>query len=216
VPRTRADARGRLPVILALALALLPGGRALAAAGADPDWPCVQRLVPELAAGQVWAGEPPLDALPADAALAPPVADMPGRIAGRRLPPEEAARLAADALAKVPEPERAAQRALVFREALRLINRERGELVAGIKRYAKRQRALADKITGDGRRLVELRRDPAQATTVAELDNARAWDMRVFDERQRALDTLCDQPVRLEQRAFALGRLLAAQGQTAQ
>ena len=26
----------------------------------DPDWPCVQRLVPEVSAGMVWAG-PPID-----------------------------------------------------------------------------------------------------------------------------------------------------------
>lgn len=200
---------------LALALALLPAAGARAAASDDPAWPCVQRLVPELAAGQVWAGDPPLDALPADATLAGPLADMPGRIAARRVPPEEAVRLVADALARMPEPERAAQKALVFRETLRIINRERADLIAGIKRYATRQRALADKITADGRRLVELRRDPAQAVEVADLDTARGWDMRVFDDRQRALGTVCDQPVRLEQRAFALGRLLAAQGQTA-
>ena len=37
------------------------------ATSADPDWPCVQRLLPEIAGGMVWAG-PPLDdaALPED------------------------------------------------------------------------------------------------------------------------------------------------------
>ena len=26
------------------------------AAGGDPDWPCVQRKVPEISSGQVWTG----------------------------------------------------------------------------------------------------------------------------------------------------------------
>ena len=45
------------------------GAGALAAAGEDPDWPCVQRLVPEIAPAAIWAG-PPLDSV--DGAASPP------------------------------------------------------------------------------------------------------------------------------------------------
>ena len=45
------------------------GAGALAAAGEDPDWPCVQRLVPEIAPAVIWAG-PPLDSV--DGARASP------------------------------------------------------------------------------------------------------------------------------------------------
>src|SRR3546814_13897031 len=39
-------------------LTLLPAA-ARAAASADPDWPCIQRLVPRIAAAQVWGGPEP-------------------------------------------------------------------------------------------------------------------------------------------------------------
>ncbi|HEX8374351.1 MAG TPA: hypothetical protein VF606_04145, partial [Geminicoccaceae bacterium] len=72
------------------------------AAGEDPDWPCVQRLVPELAAGQMWPGKP-LDELPAGAAPDPAVAALPGELARRAVPLETAGARAAAALAAVPE-----------------------------------------------------------------------------------------------------------------
>ena len=40
---------------------------------------------------------------------------------------------------------------------------------------------------------------------------ARQWDLRVFEDRQRVLRQICEQPVRLEQRAFALSRALQAE-----
>jgi hypothetical protein len=187
-------------------LPLLPRGAA-AAMGTDPDWPCMQRLVPELAAGQLW-GATSLDDLPEGAKLAPALEQLPARLADRSLPTDEAQRLVEAALAQVPEAERTTQGALLFRETLRIINGQRGTMIVGIKRYAQRQQALAEKINQDGRKLVELRRDPARAEAQLELTSERRWDMRVFDERQRSLRAVCDQPVLLEQRAFAIARLI--------
>lgn len=204
--------------VVALLLELVAASRAgpaSAAAGEDPEWPCVQRLVPELAAGQLWGG-PPLDDLPTGAVLDPALATLPGELTARSLSTEAAVGRAVGAVAGLPEPARAAQRALLFRETLARINAERGELIAGIRRFASGQRRLAEKITADGRRLAEAP-PPAPAAPGAELvpasgqDEARAareWDIRVFDDRQRTLGTLCDQPVLLEQRAFALARAL--------
>ena len=36
------------------------------------------------------------------------------------------------------------------------------------------------------------------------------WDMRIFQDRQQALTYVCETPVILEQRVFALGRAIAA------
>jgi hypothetical protein len=192
-------------------LPLLPraGG---AATGADSDWPCVQRLVPELAAGQLWGGTSLAD-LPEGAKLAPTLEPLPAQLADRSLAPEEAQKRIEAALAQVPAGERKVQGALLFRETLRIINGQRGTMISGIKRYAKRQQALAQKINQDGRKLVELRRDPARADAQQELAAERSWDMRVFDERQRSLRAVCDQPVLLEQRAFAISRLIQGQQQ---
>lgn len=190
--------------LLAVTLRVVPAS----AAGEDPDWPCVQRLVPQLSAGQMWTGLP-LDELPAGVVAEPALATLPGEIARRAVPVEKAAERVAAALAAVPDgPKREEQRALLFRDTLAIINAERGDLVAGIKRSARRQRQLAEKVTASGRRLEELRADPAQAAAFTEASAERDWDMRVFDERQRSLTSLCDQPVLLEQRAFALARAI--------
>jgi hypothetical protein len=184
---------------------------ASAAGGADPDWPCVQRLVPELAGAQMWGGQPTLDQLPADAALASSLNALPDQIASRDMPVEQASEKARQALEQVPEAERDTQSALLFRDTLARINEERAGLIRGIRNFARRQKQLADKVTAEGRQLVQLRKDPAQATTLEETTTSRQWDMRIFDERQRALRTLCDQPVMLEQRAFALARTMQGQ-----
>lgn len=191
--------------LLAAACRVAP---ASAASGEDPDWPCVQRLVPVLSAGQMWTGLP-LDELPVNTMPEPTLAALPGEIARRAVPIEKAAARATEALAGVPEgAAREEQKALLFRDTLGIINAERGDLIAGIKRSARRQRQLADKVTAAGRRLEELRADPAQAAAFTEASAERDWDMRVFDERQRGLTSLCDQPVLLEQRAFALARAI--------
>ena len=56
------DAPGNVTRTMLLAAARRAAARAAGAAatGADPDWPCVQRLVPEIAAAMIWTG-PPLE-----------------------------------------------------------------------------------------------------------------------------------------------------------
>ena len=44
-----------LAVVLALAV-LIPATSGRTADRADPDWPCIQRLMPELSAATVWDG----------------------------------------------------------------------------------------------------------------------------------------------------------------
>ncbi|MFC7556923.1 hypothetical protein ACFQU7_39010 [Pseudoroseomonas wenyumeiae] len=53
-----------LPALLALGMALSAAAGARAATAADPDWPCVQRLVPNLTAAGVWSGPVPPRAMP--------------------------------------------------------------------------------------------------------------------------------------------------------
>src|SRR6187431_2007866 len=64
---------------------LLP---AAAAVAADPDWPCQQRLVPDIAAGMIWSA-PPLDPN-ATAADDPEIRHLAGTLAARRTPLEQA------------------------------------------------------------------------------------------------------------------------------
>ncbi len=155
-------------------------------------------------------------------------AELPLPAAGARLPPEVEAlarelsdlQLAPEAFAgKVRafaqgagQDARAERLAQLFAAALATLNGQRGSVIEGIKRYARRQQQLAEKIAAETRELDALRRsagsDPAR---VAELQSARDWDVRVHADRQRQLNLVCDQPVRLEQRAFALARAIQEQ-----
>jgi hypothetical protein len=174
----------------------------------DPDWPCVQRLVPELALGQMWNGPPPPEGVfwQSD----PQVASLALELAGQ--PPEESApAIDAFVAAQVPE-QRGPRLALLFVAALEVINGERADQIDGIKRYARSQQALARRIAEESAELGNLPpgRDVVPPPELADVKQTRDWDIRVFEDRQRSLKHLCDQPVALEQRAFALARALEA------
>lgn len=170
------------------------------------DWPCVQRLMPTLKAGQVWSG-PPLPAVPTTpdagvAALVHQLTDL------HRAP--EALAVDVQAFADgLPAEQRAERLAQLFAVALGRLNNERTVLVGGIKRYARGQQRMAEKISAETRALDALRKEPGTPPErVAELQAAGNWDARVFTDRQRSLQLVCEQPVLLEQRAFALARLI--------
>jgi hypothetical protein len=100
----------------------------------------------------------------------------------------------------------------LFAGTLSLINSERASIIAGIGRYAKRQKALSKKIEEDIAELNQLPQDdsPDTESQRADLLEVQAWDVRIFQERERSLRYVCEQPVVLEQRAFAIGREIQA------
>lgn len=193
-----------------LALALMPAlasGPVLAAD--DADWPCIQRLVPEIAAGVVWAG-PLLDAITTHWATDTDVAPLAAKLAARTTPPavieQEAKALAARLDGKV----RAEKLSLLFIGTLEIINGDRARVIADIGRYARGQRQLAERVATESKELQTLTGTPADPAAVADLEARRNWDLRVFDDRHKVLSQVCEQPVLLEQHAFTLGRIIAA------
>jgi hypothetical protein len=190
-----------LIALLVVALAA-PGS---AATSEDPDWPCVQRLVPEIAPAVIWPG-PPIESVDGAAAQSA-VDELAAELAARRVP-LEAAQAQVDEFAKTLDAEqRNEQLTALFARTLEIINRDRSSIIQGIRKYARGQRALAETITAKNERLGELPRDQVveRDTLIAERD----WDIRIYDDRARSLTYLCDQPVLLEQRAFALARSIA-------
>lgn len=199
---------GRLgPAVLAGIWIVLASGPGLAAA-TEPDWPCVQRLVPHVSAGMVWAG-PSLDAVP-DWQSDPQISELAGELSRRALPMSEAeARV--EAFADAASADKNRRLTMLFAGILEKINAERSSVIAGIKRYARRQQTLAARIEST---LAELDALPRQGGSAeeearrAELSERNLWDTRVYEERERSLAYLCETPVLLEQRIFALGRTI--------
>lgn len=180
------------------------------AQSADPDWPCIQRLTPALSAAQMWSG-PDLDEVEGFWSTDPEIAPLVPDLVALDTPTSEA-RAAVETFAR--ETEAGGERlALLFKGVLEAVNGERTRTIAGIKRYASRQRALADRIAAQNAALegVRLDRPIEEQGDLAAVREQRDWDLRVFDTRQDLLTQICERPVMLDQRAFALARAIQEQ-----
>ncbi len=195
-------------VLAGLLLALSCGG-ASAAAFDDPDWPCIQRKVPTLTVAQMWPGPPPEGDWHAD----PDLARLAASIAARRTSLDEVKALANTYAARLPAEERPARMALLFAGVLDRIDVERGQTITGIGRYAHKQADAAARIKEREADLSALEAAPEpDLDRIEELRDRLNWDIRVYRERSQALTYVCETPVLLEQRAFAIARILAADG----
>ncbi|PAU96933.1 hypothetical protein [Paracoccus salipaludis] len=173
------------------------------AATPTPDWPCVQPRQSHLSLGQVWTGPPP----PEGAAETPEIAALAERVVQRRMPIEEAT-AAIDAFAQGKDAETLA---LLMQAIFHRIDMQRTAILGGISRYGHRQVALAARVEARRARMAELEAaDPPDFDAIDAEEEALDWDMRVFSDRQQSLTYVCETPVILEQRLFALGRALAA------
>lgn len=193
-------------IVVVLCLSWFGAGDLAAAGSDDPDWPCIQHKVPEISPGMVWAG-PPVEELEQAWRDDRQVAELAGRIAARRTPIEEAETAIAD-FAAGQESEKDRKLTLLFAATLAAINSERGSLISGIQRYARRQAELAERIQ---RHIAELNRPASgeeQGARRGELEEAHRWDTRIYEEREQSLRYICEQPVVLEQRIFALARVM--------
>ena len=191
---------------LVASVLIAAAGPALAATGTDPEWPCVQRKQPHLSLGQVWTGPVPDDRV-AELARDPQIDALAARLEQRRLPLEEAEAAIAEFAAGADDARLTALMVAIMGK----IEPDRTALIEGIARYGRSQVALA-------RRIEERRATMAELEAAADPDfdaidaaeEALDWDQRIFTERQQSLTYVCETPVILEQRAFALGRAIAS------
>ena len=179
---------------------------ALAGGSGDPTWPCIQPKQPHLSVGQLWSGPPP-DAAVEILAQRADIAALAQVLEQRRLPMEEA-EVQIAAFAK----EASAQElTALFVAVFDRIDAYRTRIMAGVGRYAEQQAALSAQI--EARRAEMARLSAALDPDFDKMDAEEErldWDVRIFTDRQAQLTYVCETPVILEQRAFALGRAIAA------
>ncbi|GHG13056.1 MULTISPECIES: hypothetical protein [Paracoccus] len=188
-----------------VALAILAAAPAFAATGTDPEWPCIQRKQPHLSLGQVWTGPVPDDRI-AELARDPQIDALAARLEQRRLPIEEAEAAIADFAAGADDARLTALMVAIFNK----IEPDRSALIDGIARYGRSQVSLSQRIEERRAQMAELEAaaDP-DFDAIDAAEEALDWDQRIFTERQQSLTYVCETPVILEQRAFALGRAIA-------
>ena len=188
--------------LLALAsLATTPGWPAPPVAQ-DRDWPCQQRLVPQLAAANYWSGS--LDA-EGDWRADPDVAELVRRLAPRPVTTEEGLSAISD-FAKTTSEDRRHRLALVFRGLLEETDRERADLIARLRQMGHRQRELADLVARLADELKSV--PPEDAAQRLDLQQRHDFTARNFAEIQRTIRYACETPVALDARLGAWARAL--------
>ena len=197
----------RWSVAMAVAIELTLQGKALAADPRFPDWPCNQVKVPEISVAAVWAG-PSIDdvgnAWQDDAAIK----DLVARLAARRTPLDDAQKAISDVITGA-ESERQRKAKLIFAGLFKTLNHERSEVMQGIERYFRKQKEFSDQIRSTILQLRELQDHPnPDQSRIDDLTNRVEWDTRIFEERHKTMNFVCEVPVLIEQRLFALARAI--------
>jgi DNA polymerase III alpha subunit len=191
--------------ILLAAFAIALATPAQAADPRYPDWPCAQAKVPELSVAAMWAG-PSLDEAAKAWESDAKTKDLVPRLAARRTPLEEAQKSAAEFITGSAA-EREQKAKLLFAGLFDRLNRERTEVMNGIERVARHQKDMADKIKSDVAALHNAQdAAPADQAKIEQLAAQVEWSTRIFEDRRKTIRFVCEVPVQIEQRLFALAR----------
>jgi hypothetical protein len=202
----------KVAAFVAIALTALfetvPAGLAEPGAGRpNPDWPCRQILVGRLSVAAVWPG-PSIEAAAWRNDQA--VAGLVAKIAARRVPIEDAERAIED-FARSQGAAKTKKLIAVFAGLFETLDGERTQVIEGLLRFGAKQKELAGKIRAENALAHEgPGKEPPVASGQAEKNVAQdlEWDLRVFDERRQALTYVCETPALIEQRLFALARVI--------
>ena len=196
----------RWPVLLC-ALAAVAAGPSFAADPRYPDWPCAQAKVPEISLAAVWDGPSLVEAAARWKDDAKVSALVP-RLAARRTPLDEAEKAIAEFLSDSALKKDEAGK-LLFAGLFDTLNAQRSSVMNGLERVTRKQREAAEKIRDDTLALQALQdaATPDQAK-VEELGNQLVWQTRIFEDRRRVIKFVCEVPTAIDQRLFALGRVI--------
>jgi hypothetical protein len=172
-----------------------------------PDWPCQQLKVPGIAIASVWNG-PPIEigdgAKPTDAKQA----ELVSRLAARRTPIEDARKLIADYIVGT-STEKQEKAKTLFAALYSTLNAQRDEVMNGIERFSRKQKAAADDIREEARKLREMQdKSSGDQAQTEDLASRLAWQTRIFEDRRKSTSYVCDVPVLIEKRLFDLGNAI--------
>lgn len=200
----------RKTAALIAALALAPATALAQRAPRDQgDWPCRQIRVQHLSVESVWSG-PVFDPARQDAARSDGVlSDLAPRVAARRTPIEAAEKLIADYAATGDRAQKKARLTALFAAVFDRLEAERSEVVAGLDRFGRTQKELAERLREKAAALREAQdAKPADPQKVKDLSDALAWDTRIFEDRRKSASYVCEAPALIEQRLGALARVI--------
>ena len=196
--------------LAALIIIFLGLGAAAAQQGAreQADWPCRQVKVAHLSLATIWSG-PSIDEATKvwrdDNALV----ELVSRLSARRTSMDDAAKLV-ERFSRESGAARKERLTLLFAGIFDKLDSERREVVAGLDRYGRAQKDIAERVRGEAQKLRDAQDSGAEPAKLRELGDTLQWDMRVFEERRKAVAFVCETPALIEQRLGALARTILA------
>ncbi|MCP3464807.1 MULTISPECIES: hypothetical protein [unclassified Bradyrhizobium] len=172
-----------------------------------PDWPCTQAKVPEVSLAAVWAG-PPLDDVQDKWKDNAKVSALVSKLSARKTPLDDAEKSVKEFLASSAS-DKTMNAKLLFAGLFDTLNAQRSSVMNGLERVSRKQREAADKVRDD---TIELQRlqgaTPRDEAKVDALSNQLIWETRIFEDRRKVVRFVCEVPTAIDQRLFALGRVI--------
>lgn len=191
------------------------------------DWPCVQRYVPEILPASYWP-IPIADDLVGTWRRDADTAMLARQLGALEAVDEESLEAMAAFADGVPESDREVELSRLADGIVDVADERRARYLDGIRRYTRQQIAIAGQIESTLNQLADLDDAERQAegadaagdetdagttavnpTDRAEIEQTLAWHERLYDQRERAIRSLCERPVELEQVVSAVLRDLS-------
>jgi len=183
---------------------------ATAAHAADPrypNWPCAQAKVPEISLAAVWAG-PELGDAETRWKDDSRISALVSKLAARKTPLDEAEKSVKEFLAGSAA-DKSTNAKLLFAGLFDTLNAQRSQVMSGLERVSRKQREAADKIREETIQLQAMQdTTPRDDTKVDALSNQLIWETRIFEDRRKVVRFVCEVPTTIDQRLFALGRVI--------
>jgi hypothetical protein len=93
------------------------------------------------------------------------------------------------------------------------LNGQRDQVMNGIERFSRKQKAMAENIRAEAQKLREMQDKAQDKGSVDQAQNEElvsqlAWQTRIFEDRRKSTSYVCDVPVLIEKRLFDLGRAI--------
>jgi hypothetical protein len=201
-----------LRAVLAIAIMALLASQAIAQsrAKADPDWPCRQIKVQTYSLAGVWSG-PELDLNLQSWRDESDIADLAAKMTQRRIPIADVESAVADFKAKAGA-DADAKLLRAFAAAFQDLSRQRSQILDGLERFGRKQRAMADHIRAENEAVQKSadQNQGGQTLPAADSQEQLRWDIRIFDDRRQTITYVCETPTLIEQRIGAIARAVQA------
>lgn len=195
-------------LFLPIACASILAASASARDFSDPTWPCIQRKVPRLSLGVIWP-LPPVEGIELDQAAT----DLADILVLRRVSLEEAEVYINEFAQAHPEATPELYTA-IYSSVFSRLDQLRSNIIDGIGDFSLSQIDLSEKIETIRQDMdTALAADEPDYDKLDEMEVTLDWSERIFRDRQSVVTYVCESPVLIEQRLFALGRLMVAHAQ---